>query len=93
MGLTDKNKENNEEIPEDENNSDRELSIQQRWLDWVKIAPFNALKFTLLWAILGGNVVLLTTSLGSTSLPNKSVIIISVFCLLESIDSFLIDVG
>lgn len=65
MGLTDKNKENNEEIPEDENNSDRELSIQQRWLDWVKIAPFNALKFTLLWAILGGNVVLLTTKSGA----------------------------
>ena len=32
-----------------------------RWTQWAKTAPLQALKLTLMWAILGGNIVLLTT--------------------------------
>tara|TARA_B100001059_G_C17839291_1_gene590783 strand:- start:1336 stop:2985 length:1650 start_codon:yes stop_codon:yes gene_type:complete len=32
-----------------------------RWMQWVKTAPLQALKLTTMWAILGGNIVLLTS--------------------------------
>lgn len=56
MGVKDKVEEN-----DDKKRKIRELPVEERWLDWVKLAPANALKFTALWALLGGNVVLLTT--------------------------------
>ena len=56
MGVKDKVEEN-----DDNKKKRRELPVQERWLDWVKLAPLNALKFTLIWAVLGGNIVLLTT--------------------------------